>query len=245
MSIIKVTVFQKNINSDITREQKVKLIAQKSDFLLFPEFFPNTTRISDKFIADNEKFYLDKLLEVSEYYKGVIIGGSIIRKIKDKYYESCPIIKNVSVIEWYNKRTAGSIGNVNYSSGDGELIFILSGIRFSILLGDDLKNEELIKKIKDEKISLVFNPSSLICPSESYLQKYDQGLKESMELSHKHLLNLIRTSGIGNLYGENLLALSLYASNVGINWKIATNENSTEIIKTINVSLIGGISPSN
>lgn len=244
MSIIKVTVFQKNINTDITREQKVKLISQKSDFLIFPEFFPNTTRISDKFIADNEKFYLDKLIEISEYYKGVIIGGSIIRKVKEKYYESCPIIKNVSVIEWYNKQTSGTLGNVEYSSGIGENIFILNGIRFSILLGEDLKNEDLLEKLKNENIPLVFNPTSLISQNDNYQQLYTEEIQNKIELSKKYSLNLICTSGMGNLYGNNLLALSMYSSEIGIKWKIAPSENNTEIIKTINVSLIGGL-PSN
>ena len=80
MNIIKITVFQKNINTDISRDQKQKLITQKSDFLILPRFCPTIAKVSEKSTLHNHKIYVDKLLEISEYYKGVIIGGTILRE---------------------------------------------------------------------------------------------------------------------------------------------------------------------
>jgi len=42
MNIIKITIFQKNINTDITRDQKQKLISQKSDFFDFTKILSYT-----------------------------------------------------------------------------------------------------------------------------------------------------------------------------------------------------------
>jgi hypothetical protein len=153
MANLKVIIFQKNINSDLSKDQKLKISAAKADFLILPRFFPyfETPREG---IELKESFYLDKILEISEYHKGVVIGGSIFRKVDGVYVESIPIVKDVTLVDYYNVRTGGKIGGLTLSSQEGDSIYILHGARFSILPGPDILEESQMSYLKNEKIEL-------------------------------------------------------------------------------------------
>lgn len=239
MPNVKITIFQKNINSTISKEQKVKLISQNSDFLVFPRFFPFLDGWSSK-QETKEKKFLDLILEISEYYKGVVIGGSIFRKEGKNYIESFPIVKDVNLIDYYNLHTGDSLGNIKILPSSSECIFTLNGIRFAILPSKDFQNPKLLQQVKEEKIELIFNPDFVeLSPQEN--QIYNQELSHYSNISKEYQFQIVRACGIGS-FGEFVLSgRSFYASTFGIRWKVAPTENQTEIIKTINVTLKEGI----
>jgi len=235
MSNIKVTIFQKNINTSISKEQKTKLISQNSDFLLLPRFFPFLDGWSSN-QEEKERKYLDKILEISEFYKGVIIGGSLFRKEGKFFIESYPLIQNVRLIDYYNLRSGDTIGNIKIHPSDSDSFFILGGVRFAFLPATDFQKEEYLKQAASEKIELIFNLSSpLQSPSE--LELYNQDLQYYSDLSQKYHFNIVRCSGIGNFGEFSFSGRSFCTSETGIRWKVAAKENLTEIIKTVNISI--------
>ncbi|MBP9886095.1 MAG: amidohydrolase [Leptospiraceae bacterium] len=241
MNIIKITVFQKNINTDISRDQKQKLISQKSDFLILPRFFPTIAKVSEKSSIHNYKIYVDKLLEISEYYKGIIIGGTILREVNGKLYESCPIIQDINVIDWYDARVPEKMGDLPVTPGESESIFILGGVRFAILIGNESKNENYLSHIHSEKVDLLLNSAS-IYNSDSEPSEYLKDLDLYSEYSKNYSLNIVRASGIGRLFNnKELSGRSFYSSNTGVKWKVASFENQNEIIKTVNINVLDTI----
>jgi predicted amidohydrolase len=238
MNIIKITVFQKNINTDVSRDQKQKLISQKSDFLILPRFFPTLAKVSEKSTLHNHKIYVDKLLEISEYYKGVIIGGTVLREVNGKIYESCPIIQDINVIDWYDARIPEKTGDLPVTAGESESIFILGGVRFAILIGNESKNEAFLSHIHEEKVELLLNSSS-IYNTDTEPAEYLKDLDLFSEYSRNYSLNIVRASGIGRLFNnKELSGRSFYSSNTGIKWKVASFENQNEIIKTVNINVL-------
>ncbi|MEM7183042.1 MAG: amidohydrolase, partial [Spirochaetota bacterium] len=220
MSIIKVTLFQKNINQDITRDQKVKLISQKSDFVIFPEYFPYTAQWNEKSPTDNSSIYVDRLLEISEYYKGTIIGGSIIREENGKLYHSCPIIKDVALIDWYDIKSVEAQKDrtsVNLTEGQGEGIYILNGVRFGITLGADILREEFLQFYQKEGVEVVFNPlATPLLNNTAEKKQYDKDLEHYAALSKEYALNLVRVCAIGDAFGSSYSGRSLYCGESGI-----------------------------
>lgn len=240
MSIIKVTLFQKNINQDITRDQKIKLISQKSDFVIFPQFFPWTAQWNEKSPFDNSKIYIDRLLEISEYYKGTIIGGSIFREKDGKMYHSCPIIKNVAVIDWYDIKTPLGDGRPNIELGNEDGIFILNGIRFGITPGEDIFHEEFLQYYQKEGVEVVFNPTAApLLANAQEKQQYEADLQRYAELSREYSVNLVRVCAMGDAFDSSFSGRSLYCGESGIKWKVAPFENKSEIIKTVSITLKG------
>lgn len=106
MASAKVTLFQKHINRPVSNEQKSKLSKEKSDFLLLPEFFPFYDLYSSpENLSDKSKILSDELLQISEYYKGIIIGGSMFRKDSSGVLRiGVPIVQDLMVVDWYDKR---------------------------------------------------------------------------------------------------------------------------------------------
>lgn len=239
MPSIKVTIFQKNINIPFSKEQKAKIAAQNSDFLILPRFFPFFDGWSSQ-QETKEKKFLDQILEISEYHKGVVIGGSIFRKDGKNYIESYPIVKDVNLIDYYNLRSEDSLGNIKVMPCNSEFIFTLNGIRFAVLPGRDLHNPELFEQVKSEKIELIFNPDfTELSPQEA--QVYNSELSTYTNIVKDTSLQIVRVCGIGN-FGEFVLSgRSFYATPSGIRWKVASTENQIEVIKTVNVALREGI----
>lgn len=235
MANIKVLIFQKNINTDITKEHKSKISAARADFLILPRYYPYFEDPTPG-IEEREAKYLDKILEISESHKGVVLGGSIFRKVNGEYVESIPIVKDVTLVDYYNYRTDGSFGNFHTSAGDGDSFYILHGARFAILPGDDILNESYLNDLKKEKIELIFNPMDIDDSTDEFL-KYQDELKKYTEISKVYNLNVIRSGGFGRVLGRNLIGRSFYTSQSGVKWKLGEGEKMQEIIKTVNVNI--------
>jgi hypothetical protein len=235
MANIKVIIFQKNINNELSKEQKAKISSAKADFLILPRFFPYFEKASEG-IQTKESFYLDKILEISEYHKGVVIGGSIVRKIDGNFVESIPIVKDVTLVDYYNFRSGTTIGDLKINPQDGDLIYILNGARFSILPGEDILKTENLEILKKEKIELVFNPNDSYNSNDEFLN-YQTDLKKFLEYSQMYNINIIRTCGLGKVNGRELTGRSFYTSQTGVKWKLGEAENQSEIIKTVNVNI--------
>lgn len=235
MANLKVIIFQKNINSDLTKDQKLKISAAKADFLILPRFFPYF-EVPREGIELKESFYLDKILEISEYHKGVVIGGSIFRKVDGVYVESIPIVKDVTLVDYYNVKTGGKIGGLTLPPQEGDSIYILHGARFSILPGPDILEESQMSYLKNEKIELVFNLQDCT-DSNTEFKEYQEELKKYAEISKEYNLNIIRSSGFGKIEQRELTGRSFYTSQTGIKWKLGESENKTELIKTVNVNI--------
>ena len=79
----------------------------QSDFLLLPPyFFADDNLKSLDALKEKFRYAHDWLLKLSKVYKGVVIGGTLLRNEdgSKNTYVSTPILKNTQVIDWYNKR---------------------------------------------------------------------------------------------------------------------------------------------
>jgi hypothetical protein len=235
MANIKILILQKNINLDLSKDQKLNISKAKADFLILPRFYPSSIKISDE-LEILEKKYLDRILEISEYHKGIILGGSIFRKLDDKMVESSPIVQEIRVIDYHNNKINGTINQYQIHGIESESIYILNGIRFAFLSGDEEKIPNIFEEIYKEKVDLVFISSSQIL-SENDFEKYKNDLNHYYELSKKFNLNIFKCNGIGYFNNIELSGRSFYSSPSGIKWKLGETENKSEIIKNISITV--------
>jgi predicted amidohydrolase len=236
MSNIRVSIYQKSINRELTSEQKQKISAQKSDFLVLPRYFPFFSGWSSD-QEQKEKKYIDTLLEISEYHKGVVIGGSIFRKQNNHWIESIPIVQDLNLIDYCDVKTDYSIGGIQVKGIEGESIYILGGVRFAILCGDDLFQKNALDRIASERVELILNPTSIKdCQNE-----YQEDLESYQKVSKEYNFHIIRSSAIGSFGEIQFIGRSLYTTNTGVKWKVAPTEKNQEILKTVNVSILDNL----
>jgi hypothetical protein len=234
---LKISVLQKNLATKISKDLKQKIQASKSDFLIIPGFFPSSKE-TETSILQNEKIYLDSILEISEYYKGVILGGNYLRESEGKLLESIPIVQDIQLIDWYDAEISSGVFSTKTQKGQTDKIFILGKTRFALASTNEILEEKNLQYFQKEKIEVVFNPTLNIHSEDSI---YTKELEDFFKLSQKYNLNIFRICAFGELGKHNLQGRSFHSSPTGIKWKMASSENQMEIFKTLNVNIEGGI----
>ena len=102
MGIIQISVFQKNLEEGLNLSDLKALSSLKSHFLLLPEYFyadKNTQNYQD--MIERSSRAQDWLVKLSGRYKGVIIGGTLMRE-QDKRI-GIPILKGGEIVQWCEK----------------------------------------------------------------------------------------------------------------------------------------------
>ncbi|BDA78839.1 hypothetical protein LPTSP3_g17690 [Leptospira kobayashii] len=229
MPTIKISIYQKNIHKRFTKDEIGKIALARANFLLLPESFPFFFQAdSPSAAAKHEKEYQDHLLEISETFKGVILGGTHYRKNEeDKLVSASPIVQSVVLVDFYEKKTLGP-EETELSPGQTESIFIMGGLRFGILVGEDINNQSIWDHFEKDKIEVIFHLSS-----EQGVRSYEEDLEFFAGLSKKTKTHIIRVCGVS----ENKKGRSLYASPSGVNWKVGKMEEDKEVFKTLSVTV--------
>ncbi|MDZ4727276.1 MAG: amidohydrolase [Leptospira sp.] len=231
MPTIKISLYQKDLHKKFSNDQIQKIASQRANFLLLPEGFPHFFKASsNNQAANHEKEYQDHLLEISEVYQGVIMGGSHYRKnAEGKLVSSSPIVQSLVIVDFYDKKNL-SHSEKDLQKGDTESIFIMGGLRFGILIGEDINDKSIWEEFKKEEIEVIFHLSG-----ENSGRTYEEDLDYFSNLSKETKTHIIRVCGLT----EGKPARSLYASPSGINWKVGKSEEETEVFKTLSVTVRG------
>lgn len=231
MAVIKIAIYQKNLHKRFTPDEISKIQQSKAHFLLLPEGYPHLFQsVSPSDAAKHEKEYQDHLLEISEKFTGVILGGSHYRKNEDgNLVSALPIVQSLVLVDFYEKKTPNEKIDLGTKPGTTESIFIMGGLRFGILLGEDLKNESIWEEFKKENIEIIFHLDSI--RSE---RTYEVDLSFYESLAKTKNIHLIRVCGPS----DGIAARSLYASPSGINWKVGKVEEDKDVFKTLSVNVM-------
>lgn len=231
MPTIKISLYQKDLHKKLSKDQITKVASQKANFFLLPEGFPHFFQATTpEKAALHEKEYQDHLLEISESYSGVIMGGTHYRTNEEgKLVSSSPILQSLVLVDFYDKKIVPN-SEVGVSAGETESIFIMGGLRFGILVGEDIQSDKIWDEFKSEDIEVVFHLSS-----EETGRSYEEDLEFYSAKSRETKTHIIRVCGIS----ETKPGRSLYASPSGVNWKVGKTEEYLEVFKTLSVTVRG------
>lgn len=236
MGVIKVSIYQKSIPDGLNLSIYKKLAALKSDFLIFPEYFYADTAVKDYgSLLDKSQYAMDWLQKLNDTYKGIILGGSVLRKEDSgKTRSSCPVITGGTIVDWYNKRSLSPEESaLSVVPGNEPGIYILGGHRFAILLGDDIKNKDYLKELADMGIRLIFAMVASPKKDESAESKQERDLDIFAGPAAEYGLHIVKCGGTGTLVNQPLQGRSLVVAPSGISWRVAPHEEEMEIIKTV------------
>ncbi len=232
MGIVKVSIYQKTLDDGLNLSTLKKIASLKSDFLLLPEYFFADPAVKDhSALVDKSTYAQDWLLKLNDAYKGIILGGSMIRKGDEGQFASVPIISEGKIVDWYDKRELSGNEKRYLKAGDGAGIFILGGFRFGVLAGGDATKKNL-EELADQDVKLVF----ILDTRESYDESRDD--QPLLDLAGDRGMYIARCSGAGHIFGTALSGRSLVATPAGISWRVAPQEEDREILKTVLINLV-------
>ena len=238
MGIIKITIFQKNLQEGLNLTVFKKLAALKSDFLLLPEYFFVDQNVKDqKTILEKSQYALDWLTKLSESYRGIILGGSILRKEGNNHFCATPIVSDNTIIDWYKKRSLSDMEKETLVPGNASGILILKGHRFAILSGEDIRNQEYIAELVRENIRLLFVLSASPYQEETLEAKRLEDEEFFLKPAREHGMYIVRCSSVGQMLGQRLQGRSLLAVPQGLSWRVSPDEEHKEILKNVTISV--------
>ncbi len=238
MPIIRVTIFQKNLNEGIHIHLLKKLSNTDSDFLVLPEYFIADVNVKNYLeLKNRSKIALEWLAKLSHIYKGILIGGSLIREENEKLYNSCPIFYKGELIDWYSKRELTSEEKKYLSFGEEPGIFILNGIRFGVLICNDINNPRLLKELYENDVRLIFVVVASLKKNEDQQTKYKRDEELFLKPAKLYNQTIVKCSSVGSIFDKPLQGRSLLATPSGILWRVSPQEEDKEILKTLIISL--------
>ena len=234
MSILHVTVFQKELGKSLDLTTMRGLSRLKSDFLLFPEYFYADKRVNNyEELAKASPAAEGWLTRVSELYKGSVIGGGSFHAIGRETHVGIPVLRKGAIIDWHDKCELNKEEKKIAVPGKGEGIFILEGVCFAVVAYADLKQKSYLEFLERQKIQLVFAQANF---SSSFDRNKMQ--KPLVDCARKYKLTIVICCGVGKLFPNQIGfgGLSSVITPYGISWQVHPNETSKELLKTIMLS---------
>lgn len=240
MGIIKVSVFQKSLPEGLNLTIFKRLAALKSDFLIFPQYFfadSNVRTLADALARSGHA--LEWLLKLNDAYQGIIIGGNLFLEENEQTFLASPVISRGEVVDWYRKRNLTRDEARVAVAGSEPGIFILQANRFAVLIGEDVHTPEYLQEIHDMGVRILFvvmgdaGGDERVSSPDEYDEKFF--LQPARDLD----LYTVRCCPTGTLFGTEIRGRSMVMTPSGISWRVAPQEEESEILKTVMVNVPG------
>ncbi|MCX7881060.1 MAG: carbon-nitrogen hydrolase family protein [Patescibacteria group bacterium] len=163
----------KKVNNFLKKAKKENchLACFPEDFLFGPLDYYQKEEIEK--ILKQEKKMINFFSKKAKQYQISIIAGTIIRKIKNKLYNSCFIFDSQGkIIYLHNKQKLVPFGFENRYIAPGKnqiKTFVVNNIKCGVLICRELFYPELFQKLRRQGIEIIFIPAFWSKRSSDYL----------------------------------------------------------------------------
>lgn len=235
--LVKVVTAQLPIGEDLSLADKIHIFKRKPDFVCLPEYFfmPAGARDYSQYAA-NLQVNRKKLERLSRELDTTLIGGTLVERNSDGFYNTAYVFTRGRQMATYRKKhpTEGEKSRGIFP-GKKLISFEVNGLKIGILICADVLQHDCFEQLADMKVDLVFIPTvSPLRTADSPAEKNARDDKIFLRGSRTSKAFLIKTCGLGTLFGNPLNGRSLIASPWGILWKISPeNEQHPHILSHI------------
>ncbi len=236
---VKIALYQSRLKGYVPKSIIKKLIKKSPDFFALPEYFftnKNVAKLSEMHSdSDSNISYLKKLS--SKLPNTVIIGGAMITKENDKYYNSTYVIKNENIIGVYHKNKLFGKEFGDITPANEMKVFDVEGVKFSVLICADVLDESHFEKLKSLNTKIIFAPTFSPYKEEKPLEKKvrDKNIfQKGANVINGFVIKIcgVPTDGIYRIQGRSLIA-----SKDRILWRVPFHREDEEILKISNINI--------
>ena len=155
-----------NLNIETVKNLLIaNLEKYESDFVFLPEVWTvgwHTPAFIDSAETIEASKAVNMLKDVAKRYNVNIIGGSFIRKDKDKYYNSCPVInRKGEIVAIYDKTHLFSYYGDNegdyITKGSNPVMVELDGIKLGLTICFDIRFPEIYRAYRKAGADILVN----------------------------------------------------------------------------------------
>lgn len=217
--LIKVIAVQSQLGQRLSLEEKIHIFKQRPDFICLPEYcLVDSTAPDFARAALKSKENLQYLRELSAEFSACLIAGSIVEAEGDSLFNASYIYDNGEELGRYRKLSPVS-GELERGILPGDQIFVatIDGIRVAILICADALNIALFEILGEREADIIFIPTTSPCrPGESKSEKHKRDNDIFLKGSQVSMAYIVKTCGVGDLFGKPRQGRSLITSPWGI-----------------------------
>lgn len=240
MRLVKITLWQKEADGDLSAATLSEISSTRPDFLCLPEYCNASRETRHQFdIASRFPQYRLTMVEISRRLQTTVIGGSAVEQVGDRYYNTCIVASRGKELGGYHKihlfaREQGK----GLATGNEYKVFEAGGVRFGVLICADVLYEESFLEMRQLRPKLIFIPTtSPFKPNDTLEQKLARDkeiFQRGAELSQAYV---VKVCAVGTLFGGRLQGRSLVAAPWGILWRVSPEDEEKELIQAYELDL--------
>jgi len=214
MNSINIVLYQQSPIGQIPKEDKETIHSLSPDFVCLPEYFFVRSNGSDHL---NESIYskenIDAIRSLSDELQTCLIGGSIVEKIGEKYFNTCFVFDRGKFICSYSKIHLfhGEIRH-GMTAGDRHQNFQHKGVQVGLLICADVLYEESFQAMHKFDCDIVFVPTTSPRKAESVEEKMLRDEKIFVRGARTSASYIAKCCAVGSVFTNPLQARSLVAS---------------------------------
>lgn len=181
-----------------------------ADFVCFPEYFtiPADYKKRGKTVEDAWKEVtiptINALQRASKKFEGYIIGGSVVEKDGDNYYNTCYVFKGGEIVAKYRKMSPIKEElEMGIKPGNNAVSVKTEFGRFGILICADCLNNSIVDMVAS-KNDIIFLPISLTDPSHPRVE----GHPISEKIAREYGVFVIKVSRVARETGVKSVVMS-------------------------------------
>ncbi|MCB1172259.1 MAG: carbon-nitrogen hydrolase family protein [Leptospiraceae bacterium] len=238
MGIIKISLYQRQIGQQSLNLATIKkLSAQRSDFLLLPEYFYADANTSWDTMQSKQDFANDWVMKLADSYRGVLIAPSLLHMEGKQTVLSAAVISDAQIVDRYYKQKLEKDESKLAQCGTELPAFILGGQRFAILMGKEIYDKSIQTQLLEQQIKLVFLAGQLPAPKADIAVEMQKDEDKLIQIAAKCDLHIVRSCATGSLMGKALSGRSVVVNAQGVSWRVAAQEDQNELLKTVMINL--------
>jgi predicted amidohydrolase len=234
--LINVILCQLQVGGEISLAEKIHIFKRKPDFVCLPEYFliPPGSRDYSEY-ASRYDHNLKLLSRWSDELDTTLIGGTIMEKSNSSMYNTCFVFQRGQKIASYRKRyPTEKEQERGITPGKRHMVFEVDGLRVGILICADVLHEEAFHKMRKMNADVIFIPTVSPLLANDTLQAKAQRDQDifirGAEISRAFV---VKTCGLGTVFGKPQNGRSLVAAPWGIIWQIATESEQNPRIQSL------------
>jgi predicted amidohydrolase len=217
--LVKIVAFQARMGQPLTLAERIYVFKQRPDFLCLPEYFLLGSDVANHTCAAQHRDeHLAWLTALSDDLDTCLIGGSVVEAVDNRLYNTCYLINRGLVLGRYRKRNpvAGELAR-GVSPGADTTVIEVDGVRVGLMICGDVFFPSMYDDLRDLNVDIIFIPTtSPFLPDDSPTARARRDEAYFLDGARRSGAYVVKTCGVGTLFGRPLQGRSLIAAPWGI-----------------------------
>lgn len=238
--LVKVVAVQARMGQQLTLDEKIHIFKQQPDFVCLPEYY-----MLDKAAVDYARAalrihdYLDYLQQLSSEFGCCLIAGTVVEPVGEKFYNTAHVFDRGLLIGKYRKQhpVPREIER-GISPGDRHFVFDHEDARIGILICGDVFYPDRFAELGYHDCDLIFVPTtSPFRPDDTPADKSGRDDKYFIAGARSSGAFVIKTCGVGEIFGRPLQGRSLVAAPWGIEQRVDISAEQDKRLLSVTLDL--------